>query len=269
MINGYLQLNILILYPDNNQDKDILLKQGFRIENSAYFKNLLKSESVLKYSNIKDSKEFYKKLYHSIFTDNKQELDYVYVGNAGILHYGKVKDLDTYKLANKEYSVSYDAVNRKYTLNYQTSNLLTSQLEEDNKADRYTIKINNFNDTSFKIEYEINSIKHDYYSEVINTQLLSSMQDSYNISTDKLLIDVINTKNEEITELKNLVKELINVLGSNPAVQGTPILLPTDITNFNNKFTQLEQKQKDNFDMNSGTIESINESIGGIYNAKQ
>jgi hypothetical protein len=63
--------------------------------------------------------------------------------------------------------------------------------------------------------------------------------------------------------------ELINVLGSNPAVQGAPILLPTDITNFNNKLTQLQQKQKDNFDMNSGTIESINESIGGIYNAKQ
>lgn len=269
MVNGYLKLNVLVLYPDNQEDKDALMKQGYRIENNAYFINLLAGDLLLKYSNIKDIRAYYFNMYQNIILNNAKPEEYVYISNKSILSYGKVVDLDSYKLANKEYSVTYNLDKRVYILNMQTTNLLTSQLEEVGKADRYTIKINNFNNSTLKVEYEVQSAKHDYYSEIISKQLLSSMEDGNYISVDKLLIDIINTKNEEIKELKEIVKQLVNKLGTNLAVQGTPILLPTDIADLTSKITQLEQKQSSNFTMNADTITSINESIEGIYNAKQ
>jgi hypothetical protein len=264
MVNGYLILNTVFLYPKSKEDCEVLVKQGFIAYKGHYYKCLLLSESNYVYSDPKDYMEFFKLKYNQVLVNGSGDINFIKIDKNGVIHRLNFKDKDDYNYINNMVSLVYNPVNQQYQLGRQASLLINSDLIKESESERYTIEIIKNNGM---FEYDIQGEVHDYYSETVLKSPLSAINDSYMVNVSKILIDLQNYKDELDKGLNSLIRKLFNKLGTNPAVQGAPILLPPDIAELETDYNNLQTKINFNTIYNDFKINE--ELIRGNNNVKQ
>ena len=264
MIRGYLHLNIVYLYPDES-DAKLLEKQGFKQYQDSYYLCLIKTDNSVKNSDPLTIEKYFLDKYNKAINNNKEE-DFCYIGKDSSITYGKVKDKDSLRRATENYSINYDVIKRQYRLSSVVSSYISDKLIIENTSKRYSIDIT---DNNKVLEYELIGEDHDYYSETVISYATSSVMDNFLILTTKNIIDLENHKNQEVKLVNDFIKKLIDKLGTNPAVQGAPILLPTDITELTQDYNNIINTINTNYDIIKDNMVMQQEIIGINNSAKQ
>jgi len=269
MIKGFIEINILHLFPENDF-MEILKTQGFKSDGDCYYKLLLNADDKIKYSPLKVMKDYYYNQYHKFLIDGENKnLKYVKLNKLNILEEKTIASKDEVDAAINSQNVMYDPFTRQFFIDNNTVDILKGDLEGQATVNRYSFKNLEKNTGDLLITYDIDDAKHNYYNEFVDTYFLSNQSDNYFFTSQKFTIDSCNHKYEELKKIIELMQDLISKLGTNPAVVGSPILLPTDTTTLNQAITQINQTLNNNFSKEYDIIDMINQSLGGILHAKQ
>jgi hypothetical protein len=241
-INGILQYNILYLYYETKQEKDILKKRGFKfIKDYAY--SIYNLENNVNYRLIQPKQivSKFKKLYVNIL--NKAEIEPVYITQ--FINGKLTQQLITGK--NKNDILFFNTVNVIYEVEknkiLQAPNLMDNKVVKklltDKTSTRKTIK-EVTNDSTVKVEYE--EKEHSYYNEVVDRDKLSYAMDNMIVNNLDLIVSKINGDYEVAISLyDDIFNKLLTAL-QKPAVVGTPPLLPNEVLDINQKITEIKQK---------------------------
>ncbi len=241
-INGILQYNILYLYYENKEEKDILKKRGFKfIKDYAYSIYNLGNNVNYRLIQPKQIVSKFKKLYVEVA--NKKEIEPVYITQ--FINGKLTQQLVTGK--NKNDILYFNTVNVIYVADknkiLQAPNLMDNKVVKklltDKTSTRKTIK-EVTNDSTLKVEYE--EKEHSYYNEVVDRDKLSYAMDNIQVNNLDLIVSKINGDYEVTISLYDDVFNLLLTALQKPAVVGTPPLLPPEVTQINQKITEIKQK---------------------------
>ena len=241
-INGILQYNILYLYYESKEEKDILKKKGFKfIKDYAYSIYNLDNNVNYRLIQPKQIVSKFKKLYVNIL--NKAEIEPVYITQ--FINGKLTKQLITGK--NKNDILFFNTVNIIYEVDknkiLQAPNLMDNKVVKklltDKISTRKTIK-EVTNGDKIIVEYE--EKEHSYYNEVVDRDKLSHSMDNMIVNNLDLIISKINGDyGVAISLYDDVISTLLTAL-QRPAVVGTPPLLPPEVTQINQKITEIKQK---------------------------
>ena len=267
-INGILQYNILYLYYETKQEKDILKKRKFKfIKDYAY--SIYNLDNSVNYRLIqpKQLTAKFKKIYVDI--RNKKEIEPVYMTQ--FIDGKLTKQLITGK--NNNDILFFNAVNVIYDVNnnklLQAPNLIDYKVLVDlftkNNFDRKTIKDIKNND-NIEIEYDTN--KHSYYNEVVDKDKTSYAIDNILTKNLDLFVEKINNDFNSFNKLyDNVFNKLLTAL-QKPAVVGTPPLLPNEVLEINQAITSIKQELTNKKTSNYDIIKDMQTHINSYITSK-
>ena len=257
MIYGNFEKNVYVFYPKNDNESNFLLTKGYkRGVNNEFFKIVAVNEvkNINLYEAPDTAKRYYEDEFIKAIADNKDLFFYTIAKDGRLLKVvGGMSNIEIFKQSiSLAYSNELDKIFNQSYLNISLNDSLDKKYMQNKE------RIDNFTANNIDLKFELNTISnsHNYNNELKNESMLSLSNDVLINDMFKLLINDINNKNE-------IIKELISKLSTNPAIQGAPILLPTDLT-------ELTQKLNNAFILDKNIIEIIiNKNLKGYYDAKQ
>ena len=267
-INGILQYNILYLYYETKQEKDILKKRKFKfIEDYAYSIYNLDNSVNIRLIQPKQIMSKFKKLFVDI--RNKKEIEPVYMTQ--FIDGKLTKQLISGK--NDNDILFFNTVNVIYEVEknkiLQAPNLMDNKVVKDlltkNNFDRKTIK-NVTNNDIIDVEYETK--KHVYYNEVIDRDKTSYAVDNILTLNLDLFVEKINSDFEATNSLYDDVFNKLLTALQKPAVVGTPPLLPNEVLEINQLITSIKQELITKKTKNYGIIKDMQTHINSFITSK-
>lgn len=267
-INGILQYNILYLYYETKQEKDILKKRKFKFIKDYAF-SIYNLDNTVNYRLIQPKQLIskFKKIYVDI--RNKKEIEPVYMTQ--FIDGKLTKQLITGKNSND--LLFFNAVNVIYDVNnnkiLQAPNLIDYKVLVDlftkNNFDRKTIKDIKNND---KIEIEYDTNKHSYYNEVVDKDKTSYAIDNILTKNLDLFVEKINNDYEITNKLYDEVFNKLLTALQKPAVVGTPPLLPNEVLEINQAITSIKQELTNKKTSNYDIIKDMQTHINSYITSK-